>query len=162
MKSLMYCKFCGTILSRDTAQQIVHRNFGTKKEKTLCELCSPCLEKIMSRQIPEDKLVLRRTDGKRYWREGDIEAYMNNSTEGLLRSLKKLYEYQTDDEKVNRETKYDNAVGFNKPDSSFLTGMAKKYIAEDCKVDGFTEKQIDTIRNKMQKYVAQLTIIANA
>lgn len=176
-KGLIYCHICGKILQRGEVQQIVHRNFDTKKEKLMFDLCGGCLQKIADMEIPIDNLKLRTTSGKRFWTENQIRDYIFKDSLTMLRALKTLYKYQTEDEKKARETKYDNNVGFNKPDSSFLTGMSKKYIAlcdriyeetdgHDPKVEDvekeFTEKQLETIKTKLEKYIAQLTTIANA
>lgn len=174
-KGLMYCHICGKILMRSEIHQIVHRNFDTKKEKLMFDLCSGCLESIAKMEVPIDNLKLRTSSGKRFWTENQIAEHVFSDNLHILKALKALYKYQTDDEKRARETKYDNNVGFNKPDSNFLTGMAKKYLALEEKIkeqgrevtladvdQDFTEKQMEPIRKKMEKYIAQLTTIANA
>lgn len=139
---------------------IFRKDFATGKTKHLYDVLPEQLDKLKSLEVSKDDLVLKTKFNKRHWTEGAIRKMLETSDTQLMKACVKLYDYQTDDEKKGRETIHDNAVGFNKPDASFLTGMARLY--SDKGLDGMTDKQIGKTRKLMMKYVAQLTIIANA
>ena len=139
---------------------IFKKEFSTGKTKHLYDVLPEQLEKLKSLEVSKDDLVLKTKFNKRYWTEGAMRRVLETSDEQLMKAVVKLYDYQTDDEKKGRETIHDNAVGFNKPDASFLTGMARLY--SDQGLEKMTDKQIAKTRKLMLKYIAQLTIIANA
>ena len=75
----------------------------------------------------------------------------------VLRSLVKLYQCQTEEEKTSKETITQNGKGFNACDAKILTSIAEFYIAK-----GFiSDKQYNIVYNKIQKYAKQITCIAN-
>jgi len=49
----------------------------------------------------------------RIWTESEISSLIESNDAMVIRSVKKLYEYQTNDEKVAEHTKHLNGVGFN-------------------------------------------------
>ena len=75
----------------------------------------------------------------------------------LSRSIVKLYEYQTHDEKSLGVATEHNGMGFNSIDAEFLTSLAERII----KGRVLTEKQIEYGRKRMLKYSNQLAKIAN-
>ena len=95
---------------------------------------------------------------KRVWTEDEIKNLVQTHDKVLYGALKKLYEKQTEDEKRDKETKENNGVGFNGPDSRFLSSVCEFLIGT-----GFlTDKQKVIARKKLVKYTRQLTRLANA
>ena len=97
-------------------------------------------------------------EGKHVWKVDEIKYLLNTNDKMLMRSLKKLYECQTADEQAGKETSHVNGMGFNKPDSQFMTSVAEFMLARGY----LTEKQKSVVRRKIMKYAKQLTRIANA
>lgn len=94
---------------------------------------------------------------KRCWHKEEIQNLIKTNDKMVQRSLLKLYECQTEDEKTSKLTKEENGIGFNEFDSYVLSD-----IAEFCIKTGFlTAKQIQFVRRKIYKYAGQLTKIAN-
>ena len=93
----------------------------------------------------------------RIWTESEISSLIESNDAMVIRSVKKLYEYQTNDEKVAEHTKHLNGVGFNAFDASFLTSIAKQIINER----SLSKNQLRITRKKLKKYTKQLTRIAN-
>ena len=86
-----------------------------------------------------------------------IKNKIINDNLWLFRAVLAIYKYQTQDEKRRGFTKHNNCVGFNGPDSIFLSSIAR-LINSKCTL---TEKQIYKTRKKMIKYSCQLAKIAN-
>lgn len=135
------------------------RDAYTKKMKLAYDVIPYQLEYLMSLEIPKDKIKLKYKDGKRLYSRFEVERWMNLSTDNLIYSMYLVYNRQTEDEKVRRDTKYANSVGFNKPDASFMTGMCRIY---ECKGIEYTEKQLARISHIMKKYINQVTLYINA
>ena len=91
------------------------------------------------------------------WEQAEIEKLLTKSDEMVRRSVLKLYEYQTAGEQRVNYTMYFNRVGFNRPDSFYLSDIARllKYGNK------LTDKQIWKARKTIMKYTKQLTKIAN-
>ena len=67
-------------------------------------------------------------------------------------SLIRIFENQTDDEQVSKETIHCNMIGFTSGDARILTSFAQFY-----KAHGFlSEKQTKWLMPKMGKYAGQL------
>ena len=94
----------------------------------------------------------------RVWSEEEIKNLVQTNDKVLYGALKKLYEQQTADEKQDGQTKNTNGVGFNKPDSQFLSGVAEFLLARGY----LTDKQKYVTRKRLVKYNKQLTRLANA
>jgi hypothetical protein len=91
------------------------------------------------------------------WDKEEIKDLILKSNKMVQRSLVKLFEKQTEDEKMSEETKEHNGVGFNGVDSKFLTSLAKQVQQGRT----LSEKQMTHARKKLVKYSGQLTKIAN-
>lgn len=91
------------------------------------------------------------------WTKDEILSLIKTNDKMVIRSVLKLYDYQTDREKLNMSTGEENGVGFNKYDSPFLTSIAQQ-IKKNYQL---TTKQINVVRKKLLKYAGQLTRIAN-
>ena len=91
------------------------------------------------------------------WTKEEIKELLAKNDEMVKRSVLKLYEKQTDYEKLSQSTQEDNGVGFNGADATILSSFA-----EFIKKTGFlTPKQIGIARRKLMKYSSQLARIAN-
>lgn len=94
---------------------------------------------------------------KRTWTATEIKYYIQNNDKVLYGAMKKLYECQTEDEKIMGEANHRNGVGFNGCDAKIMTSFC-----EFLNKTGFlTPKQRIIARKKMVKYTRQLTILAN-
>lgn len=74
------------------------------------------------------------------------------------RAVVSLFEQQTDDEQATAATKEHNGRGFNGLDAAFGTSLATQVMADR----HFSDKQLAAARKMLQKYIGQLTRIANA
>lgn len=93
----------------------------------------------------------------RIWTKDEIKNLILTNDKMVIRSVLKLYEYQTESEKLSYDSNIINGVGFNSFDAPFLTDIVKK-IHNNVKL---TKNQIFILRKKMLKYSNQLTRIAN-
>lgn len=92
------------------------------------------------------------------WTEDKIKELLKTNKTMVLRSLIKLYDCQTTEEKNSKTTRVYNGKGFNACDATILTSIAEFYL-----IKGFiSDKQYDIVYKKIQKYAKQLTAIANA
>lgn len=91
------------------------------------------------------------------WKKDEIRKMLEVNDKAVLRGLVRIYERQTEDEKRNQETSYNNKVGFNGSDAPILTRIATYYL----KHGYLSLKQIELVRKKMLKYSGQLANIAN-
>ena len=78
--------------------------------------------------------------------------------EGLKRAILSLYAKQTYFEKADAQTEIKNGQGFNKPDAGFMSEIATKFLKGQ---EITIAERRETIR-RVQKYIGQLTRIANA
>jgi len=82
----------------------------------------------------------------------EIKDNITKSDEHCVGALIRLYSFQTADEQMRRETRYQNAMGFNSTDGGFLSDVAQFYIEH-----GFlSPKQIAFVRKCLLKYCGQL------
>lgn len=88
---------------------------------------------------------------KRTWSEDEIKNLVQTNDKVLYGALRKLYDYQTDDEKSDGITKVINHKGFNGVDAPILTSFC----------EFLTPKQKIVARKKLVKYNKQLTRLAN-
>ena len=87
----------------------------------------------------------------------EVRDRIKSSDKMVERSLVKLLEKQTEDEKRSEATRYLNGQGFNSRDARFGTALAKV-------VEGgrrLSPKQIECARKMLTKYSGQLARIAN-
>ena len=131
------------------------------KSTQLYDLMPAHLETVQKLEIKKDKIKIISKDNKRIWTVFNVRDLIENNDVEMLKLMSKLFEYQTDDEKKARKTKWQNAVGFNQADANFLTGMSEKYEKQGRTKDAFTKRQLYAIRNRMLKYAQQITTILN-
>ena len=131
------------------------------KSVQLYDLMDAQLEVVKNLEVKKEKLKLITKDNRRIWTVFNVRNLIETNDVEMLKLMSKLFEYQTDDEKRERKTRWQNAVGFNQADASFLTGMSEKYEKQGQTKSVFTERQLHAIRKRMLKYAQQITIILN-
>lgn len=94
----------------------------------------------------------------RVWTVEEIRDRLQNSDKMVSRSLIKIYEKQTEDERSEELTKHRNGMGFNAKDAKFGTSLAK--VVE--RGGRLSERQIACARKILFKYSGQLAKIANS
>jgi hypothetical protein len=93
----------------------------------------------------------------RVWTKEEVKHLLQISNKMVQRSIVKIFEKQTEDEKRAETTSHHNGVGFNGVDAELLSSYAKQILAGRT----LTEKQMHYARKKIVKYAGQLTKIAN-
>lgn len=94
----------------------------------------------------------------KFWFDSEIKQLLETNDQMVVRSLVKLYECQTADEQVERETKHHNGVGFSAFDASILSSFAQQ-VKQNRRL---SVKQMEIARKKLTRYSKQLTAIANS
>lgn len=87
-----------------------------------------------------------------------IKDLLVTNDKAVERAILRLYQYQTNTEQVDRETKDKNNVGFNGVDANLLSGFAEWLKSGK----HLTIKQLPYARKKIIKYAGQLANIANS
>jgi len=102
-----------------------------------------------------------------------IKSKFKTSDQWLMVGMLTIFNNQTDAEKNNAQTKEDNGIGFNGPDSRTLTkccswllqkvSMEELRSLPNARLDTFftADWARDAVRTKMSKYAGQLARIAN-
>jgi len=94
---------------------------------------------------------------KTIWTAESLWNKLSTNDSQLIKALHRLYDFQTRTEKIDRETKYFNNVGFNGTDGKFMSSLATFH-----KRFGYlSSKQLFCLRKRMKKYSGQLAKIAN-
>tara|TARA_B100000508_G_C11278964_1_gene189533 strand:- start:277 stop:570 length:294 start_codon:yes stop_codon:yes gene_type:complete len=91
------------------------------------------------------------------WTKEEIKGLIENRDDAVIRGMKRIYELQTEDEKENGGTYYNNGVGFSGVDGDIMSSFVKFYN----KTNFLTAKQMKIARKKMLKYAGQLTNLVN-
>lgn len=93
-----------------------------------------------------------------------IKGAILASDKVLFRAILAIYKRQTEDEKSDGATRYDNGVGFSGVDSFILTSFAEQLLAAQRVNAPFwlSSKQKEIARRKMVKYARQLLEISKA
>lgn len=93
----------------------------------------------------------------RVWTKEEIKTLIESNDKMVCVSLKQLYNKQTEDERIDKQTSNRNGVGFNGVDAPILSSFAEFYISHGY----LSQKQIAIARKKLTKYSKQLTELAN-
>ncbi len=97
------------------------------------------------------------TTTAKVWTIDEIKNLLETNKLFVCRAIVKIFERQTEDEKVSDQTAHNNGIGFNGTDAFILSKFAKFYIER-----GFlSEKQFALGHKRIKKYAKQLTKIAN-
>ena len=151
---------------KDLKQQHIYalykQHLATKKKEKLYDIFNLQLETLEKLEVKKEKLVLKTKTDKRIWTVFNVKNLIETNDTELCKLMYQLFQYQDEDEKKERKTKWQNAVGFNQADASFLTGMARIYEAKGKTKEAFNKNQLRGIRRRMLKYAHQITIILNA
>lgn len=86
-----------------------------------------------------------------------IKSKIETSQEWLERGIVAIFNRQTRDEQADQVTKHQNGVGFNGVDARYMSYLAR-WLKSGKHLSG---NHLVKARNKMVKYVGQLTKIAN-
>jgi phage protein D len=82
-------------------------------------------------------------------------AKMEESDLWLIRGLTAIYNQQTADEQMTKDTKHDNGRGFTGSDAAFLSSLAQQHHGKGY----LSPKQMKFARRSMRKYAGQLVKI---
>lgn len=91
------------------------------------------------------------------WTLEEIKNLLQTNDKFVMRSVVKIFEKQTEDEKEHDGTSHNNGIGYNGTDAFIMSRFAKFYIDKGY----LSVKQLDIAKKKIQKYAKQLTKIAN-
>ncbi len=91
------------------------------------------------------------------WTKEEIRNLLETNNIMVEKSVVKIYELQTADEQVLKETNHCNGVGFNGTDSRILSSLAEWVMSGK----HLSQKQMAIARKKIMKYAGQLTLVAN-
>ena len=91
------------------------------------------------------------------WTKEEIRDLLERSNKMVHRSIVKIFERQTEDEKSTEATNHNNGVGFNSVDAQLLSSFAKQILEGR----SLSPKQLEWARKKLPKYSNQLAKIAN-
>ena len=86
------------------------------------------------------------------WTEDKIRTKINSNVDFFFRALIRIYNNQTQDEKMDHNASYKNGMGFSKYDAPYMTKLAVQLLKEE----GLTKAQIRAGRKIMVKYSKQL------
>lgn len=92
---------------------------------------------------------------KKQW-EIELKVLLRTNKKALLRSVVCIYDSQTNEEKMLKESKEENGIGFTKKDAKCLSNIAKKIRRGD-KIEN---NYIILLRKRMPKYWKQLMNIS--
>lgn len=101
--------------------------------------------------------VFAKNPPKKEWTVDEIKSLIDTNDIFVIRSLIKLYSYQTDEEQAGDTTSEHNGYGFNSFDAKALSGMTKILMNNFI----ISKSQVSYARTKLKKYAKQLTRIAN-
>ena len=91
------------------------------------------------------------------WTKDEIKGLIETRDDAVIRGMLRIYDLQTESEKVFGDTHEHNGVGFSGVDGEIMSSFS-----EFVNKAGFlTYKQMKIARKKMLKYASQLTKIAN-
>jgi hypothetical protein len=102
------------------------------------------------------------------WTKDEIVRNLKNNDDWIIAALLAIYERQTNDEKRDYATKYDNDIGFNCADAPKMTSFAEQ-VRRWKNSRGYngkyafplSDKQLYVARKRLLKYAGQLTELAN-
>lgn len=86
------------------------------------------------------------------WSVEIIKEQMKTNDLALVKSMLRIFSFQTEDEKMHEETHASNGKGFNALDAEILSSFCKQYESKHF----LTFKQMEIIRKKMPKYASQI------
>lgn len=103
----------------------------------------------MSTKVKSIKAI--EINGK-VWTKEVIKDTLIKSPKAVETGILKIYECQTQEEKIYQATVEDNGIGFSGCDAEILSSFAKRILGGN----SLTEKQLVIAQKKMPKYAGQL------
>ena len=94
---------------------------------------------------------------QKVWTREEIRKNLEQSLVWLERGVLAIYARQTQEEQYLGETRERNGVGFNGPDSGYLSYVAR-WLENGNRLTGH---HVEKVRKRMVKYSGQLARIAN-
>lgn len=113
----------------------------------------------MKKDIELEKEIeeMKETENKKVWTEKEVLELLQKNPNMVLKSLIKIYEYQTAEEKANDTTLEPNGVGFNAFDAQILGSIARQLI----RTNWISKSQYELVKKRIIKYKKQITKIIN-
>lgn len=152
------------IVKAETSMEAFELGFdsfvNTKEEQTydIGELWNWYKKATIVKELKDESVPEIKAPNKKIWIEEEIKDLLMKSDKAVCRAVVAIYERQTAEEKETQHTRIHNGIGFNGPDSSFLS-----YCAEWIKSGKpLNRKFLDKSREKIIKYRKQLLEIANS
>ena len=84
-----------------------------------------------------------------------VRNKLANDQKWALRCLVTIMGFQTDDEQMTGQARYDNNEGFTGSDSEFMTSLATQYKSRG----SLSPKQMTHVKKKMKKYSRQVMTV---
>lgn len=81
-----------------------------------------------------------------------VKEKLGNNIQWAIRALHVIHNNQTEDERVNRSTKWENGIGFSGFDAPFLTSLADQLNRGGT----LSPKQVKALLRTMPKYWKQI------
>ena len=91
------------------------------------------------------------------WTKNEIKGLIESRDDAVVRGMLRIYDLQTESEKVFGDTHESNGVGFSGVDGEIMSSFTEFYN----KAGFLSKKQMVIARKKMLKYAGQLTKIVN-
>ena len=100
------------------------------------------------------------------WTRAEIEENIEKYDKWAVKAIIAIYNLQTESEKRSRSANRLNGVGFSKADADFLSSLAQSALTSINEygspiASALTDSQLKHGREAIQKYSAQLALIAN-
>jgi hypothetical protein len=92
------------------------------------------------------------------WNKAKIQELLAESDQAVIKGLVRIYQRQTEEEKVFKNAIEHNGIGFSGIDSDILAKFAEFYLEKGY----LSPKQMAITRNKMKKYWKQLLQLAES
>ena len=91
------------------------------------------------------------------WTKDEIKGLIESRDDAVVRGMLRIYDLQTESEKVFGDTHAHNGVGFSGVDGEIMSSFVECYNITNF----LSYKQMKIARKKMLKYAGQLTKISN-
>lgn len=83
-----------------------------------------------------------------------IQEKLKTDRQWMERGLIVLYQFQTNEEKNSRETKYQNGMGFNSSDSRYLSWVSEWLLKS--RYNHLNDKHFEKVGKMLPKYWGQI------
>ena len=100
---------------------------------------------------------MKKGNNIKVWTKDEIKGLIVNRDDAVIKGMLRIYDLQTESEKVFGDTHEHNGVGFSGVDGGIMSSFVEFYN----KTNFLSYKQMKIARKKMLKYAGQLTMISN-